>query len=1029
MKIKLKYIIFLVLTIIYIPLAISLYLTYKESFHEIKYEFEQSHSNILNGIKLNLLTEIEKIKLILNSLSQNPEIKRKNTEYCDKLFASLKKDCSLCLNILMADEKGNNIGSAVNPQEAHKLNYLDKEWFHNGFKGKFFINSPYISKLFKIKTFMITHPVFNGNRQIAVLGIPIDLVKMQELISKSYQVSKKTNIVIVNDKGIILYNLLYPHFVGGAVRTKAVNDLIFSGKKGSKEIIGYDGLKRIYIYDTIDELGWKVFVSIPPTELYSESFKRVKKQLYISVIFFSFSLVLAFFITGKFSKNTKILLNAFKELSEGKREIKSFSSMNCYEFNELFKELNNTTNSLISYENELKRLNSAYHLLSEVNQKIVRYENIENLLGEVCKDIIKIGGFDFALIGKYEKDIEREYIKIDSFYCSNKIKNEINEYDLKGGFLDSDFLLLLKKKESFIVLDKCYLLNNKDPLDLITYYNNINVGGNLYGLIIIGKKDIQSFFEREIFLFNELTGDIGFAINAFLTKKEKEKSDILLKSLFTNMGEGLILIDREKRIVMANKKYSEIVKKDYSLLIGRHCYESFYNFTKPCKDMGIECAADYVFANGNSQSKYYEIEDENGNKRIYLVRYEPLYEEDKIKYVVIIFNDLTDYKKLESQYLQAQKMESIGRLSAGIAHDFNNILTGIMGSATLAKMLEKDSKIQGYLDTIIELSDKAGNLTKSLLTFSRKQQISNPEVININEAILKMEKIISRVIGENISVKLNLTPRPLYVLIDPLQFEQIVMNLAVNAKDAISGDNGIFNISTELVNLSDSLIRKYGLMKEGYYALISFSDNGCGIPKDIIDKIFEPFFTTKEKGKGTGLGLSVVYGIVKSFDGFINVYSEAGKGTTFKIYFPIYTKNLEEIEKEDVKFEFKKLNLSILIVEDERSVIEVLKEVLETFGATVEFAEDGLSAYDILKKKDFDLVISDIIMPKMNGVELYNKVKELGKETPFLFVSGYPYDLLKENFLIDFDKVLQKPITPEKIYEKILYIIEKRTKV
>lgn len=970
---------------------------------------------------------MKKIELLLNSLSEHPEVKNKNTPYCDKLFAKLKKDCNYCLNILLVDEKGNNIGSAVNPEDAHKLNYLDREWFVNGMKGIPYINSPHISKLFNEKTVMVTYPVFNQGRQVAVLGIPVNLSKISEEIKQKFIVSEKTNIAIVNDKGVLMFNLLYPEFVGGPIKTKAVNDFIFSGLKGYKEIIGYDNLERLYIFDTIEKINWKIFVSIPPTELYSEGFKKIKNEIYLAMVVFILSFSLSVIATRRFSKNTEILLSAFRDLREGKRDIIKFPNKTCYEFGEIFKAFNETTNSILVYEKEIERLNRFYKLLSEINQKIVRFSDINLLVKDICKDIVEIGTFDLALITNYQNNGKDFYVKVTGYYYSERIKDEFLK-ELNVCNLKSKVFLEIARDKELLVKEKCLLNEDEKGLDLITSYIPIFIGRELYGVMVIATKEKVTFNDNEIALFREMAGDLGFAIDAFWTKKEREKNENLLNNLFAYMGEGLIVIDKNKKILLTNQKYSQIVNKDIKNIIGQHCYECLFGFEKSCFELNKECMAEFVFRSGEGKTSVYELFDKDGVKRTYSVRYDPILEDNEIKYVIVILNDLTDYKKLEQQYFNSQKLESIGRLSAGIAHDFNNILTGILGSATLAKIRNTNSDIESYLDTIIELSDKAGNLTRSLLTFSRKQ-VSNPQVMNVNEAILKSEKILKRVIGENIAVKLNLTPKPLKIYIDPLQFEQIVMNLAVNAKDAISTKEGLFIISTELIEITEKFVKTHNYGKKGDYALITFSDNGCGIPKDIIDKIFDPFFTTKEAGKGTGLGLSVVYGIVKSFDGFINVYSEEGKGTTFKIYFPVYYENGDKIAKKDELFKPEKFNLSVLLVEDDKNVLEVLKGILENFGISVEVAENGLKALEILKYKDFDMVITDIVMPKLSGVELYNKVKEFNKKVNFIFVSGYPYDFIKENFLIDFNNLLTKPVTPEKLYNKIYDLIKDKTKV
>ncbi|MCX7991377.1 MAG: response regulator [Proteobacteria bacterium] len=1027
MKLRIRYIFIVILFIIYIPIIISFYISYRNSLSEIKKEFETSHYHILTGIESKINSEIEKINLLLASISYHPEVRRKNTLFCDGFFAELKKDCSYCLNILLADINGNNIGSAVNPAEAHKLNYMDKEWFINGLNGKPNINPPHVSKLFKEKTFMITYPVFNGGKQVAVLGIPINLSRISEEISKNFSVSPKTNIAIVNDKGIVMYNLLFPDLVGGPVKTKAVNDLIFSGIKGGKEIVGYDGLKRYYIFDTIEKINWKVFVSIPPSELYSEGFERIKKQLYISFIVFSFSFFVAIMVSRRFSRNTELLLYAFNDLKSGRREPKSFPTRCCYEFTEIFKVFNETTDSISSYEKEIERLNRFYHLLSEVNQKIVRYDDINTLVGDICKDIINIGRFDLALIAKFCVSDSEFFFSPISFNYSEIIKDEISPKVFAEKKLSSKVFLNIVRKKEPTIIDKCFLNGDEDSIDLTTAYIPIFKGKDLFGILIVGTKERVSFTDKEAALFKEMSDDLGFAINANFVKKEKEEGEILLKNLFANMGEGLVIIDKNKTVVFTNKKYTEMLGKKENEVIGRYCYEILYNFDESCDNLNRDCPAELVFKDGKERSTVFDMIDREGNKKTYSVRFNPIFEGNEIRYVIVIFNDLTDYKKLEQQYLHSQKLESLGRLSAGIAHDFNNILTGIIGSASLAKISTEDEKIHSYLDTIITLSDRAGNLTKSLLTFSRKQT-SNPEIINVNEILLNIEKILKRVIGENISVKLQLSPVPLNIFIDPLQFEQIVMNLAVNARDAITNSNGLFKINTELIEITEDFIKAHGYGKRGSYALISFTDNGAGIPQDIIDKVFEPFFTTKEVGKGTGLGLSVVYGIVKSFDGFINVYSEVGKGTTFKVYFPIYPVKAENIRKESNITEKGSLNISVLLVEDEKQVSEVLKSILENFGLSVEVTDNGLSALKILENKSFDLIITDIIMPKMSGVELYNNVKKTHSESKFIFISGYPYDFIKENLMIDVKDLIVKPVTPEKLYNKIVEIFKDRIK-
>lgn len=251
-----------------------------------------------------------------------------------------------------------------------------------------------------------------------------------------------------------------------------------------------------------------------------------------------------------------------------------------------------------------------------------------------------------------------------------------------------------------------------------------------------------------------------------------------------------------------------------------------------------------------------------------------------------MIKDITEQKQLESQLLHAQKMEAIGTLAGGISHDFNNMLTTIIGYGSLLRTeIKKDSHIMAYVESILASAEKAANLAKNLLAFSRKQIIS-PNNINLNEIVRNIERLLSRLISEDVELKIDLTDRNLIIRADVSQIEQILMNLVINARDAMS-DGGLLTIKTDTMKMDDEYVKGHGYGMQGSYALITVSDTGSGMDREIKERIFEPFFTTKEAGKGTGLGLSIVYGIVKQHNGFIDCYSELEKGTTFNIYLPI----------------------------------------------------------------------------------------------------------------------------------------------
>ena len=261
--------------------------------------------------------------------------------------------------------------------------------------------------------------------------------------------------------------------------------------------------------------------------------------------------------------------------------------------------------------------------------------------------------------------------------------------------------------------------------------------------------------------------------------------------------------------------------------------------------------------------------------------------------VLNIFTDITESKKLEQQLLQAQKMEAIGQFAGGIAHDFNNILTAIMGYGNLVKMkIKGDESLVKYIDNILTSAEKAANLTKSLLTFTRKQVI-DPKPTDVNEVILNAEKLLSKLIGEDIEFSVKLNSNSLIVIADGNQIIQVLMNLATNARDAMPR-GGKLTIRTDIIEIDDTFIQEHGYGKKGLYALISFEDTGIGMNDKTMERMFEPFFTTKEVGKGTGLGLATVYGIIKQQNGYIGVRSALNEGTTFNIYLPIVLSTLEE---------------------------------------------------------------------------------------------------------------------------------------
>jgi PAS domain S-box-containing protein len=391
-----------------------------------------------------------------------------------------------------------------------------------------------------------------------------------------------------------------------------------------------------------------------------------------------------------------------------------------------------------------------------------------------------------------------------------------------------------------------------------------------------------------------------------------------------------------------------------------------------------------------------------------------------------IMKDITERKRLEQQLLQAQKMEAIGQLAGGIAHDFNNILTAIIGFGTLLKIeTSKDDLLRSYVTQILTSAERAANLTQALLAFSRRQIIS-PRPMNLNEIIQGVERLLSRLIGEDIELSTFLTDKELTVMADSGQIETVLMNLATNARDAMP-EGGSLIIKTELTEFNHEFIKAHGYGRPGFYALISVEDTGHGMDEKTKERIFEPFFTTKEVGKGTGLGLSMVYGIIQQHDGYINVYSEPGKGSTFKIYLPLIKSKVEEAELA-ARPVLKRGTETVIAAEDDSQVRELIKEVLEGFGYKVMEAGDGEDALKVFNENRdrVQLLILDVVMPKKNGKEVYDEIRKVRPDIKAIFTSGYNADIIHQKGILDEGlDFISKPISPEELLRKVREVLDK----
>lgn len=393
--------------------------------------------------------------------------------------------------------------------------------------------------------------------------------------------------------------------------------------------------------------------------------------------------------------------------------------------------------------------------------------------------------------------------------------------------------------------------------------------------------------------------------------------------------------------------------------------------------------------------------------------------------LTIRLHDLSEQLHMEEQFLQAQKMEVVGRLASGVAHDFNNLLTVILGhSNLLLRWSGLDTTAYRSLKEITKAAERASELTRQLLLFSRKQE-QELKIIHLNTVLTDINKMLQRIIGEDIELIYDLDPTIHAIKADPRQIEQIVLNLCVNARDAMP-QGGTIHISTHLYQSDFVPIGSYASLLPGSYIALKIQDTGTGIRPELLDRIFEPFFTTKEPEKGTGLGLSTVYGLVRQNEGQVTVESELGKGTTFSVFLPCNEETLDLIPAEPALAATTQGTETILVVEDDKMVSEYLKQVLEMSGFQVLVAQNGMEAHKICMHtlKPLHLLMTDVVMPKMNGIELAKMVSRFHPNMKILIMSGYQEQIQDTRTLHPSWAFIRKPFRVEELLKKIRDLLD-----
>jgi PAS domain S-box-containing protein len=667
-----------------------------------------------------------------------------------------------------------------------------------------------------------------------------------------------------------------------------------------------------------------------------------------------------------------------------------------------------------------------------------------------AQTFIRFKATSFYLIDESDSGFYQSCCDPERF--SSYLDREVN------ALIDSNtFSWALKRRKSLIIAS----LDESEQLVLHPLQTSSRIRGMFVGLLGQDKKDIS---DVSLILFTIAMASGADALESFelykqlknvnrelatnvvkLEESEREliqhrddleklvsvrtvaltKSEAKYRSIFENSIEGIFQATPDGSYISANPALARIYGYDSPEEL-RNSEESALD--QLCADS--ERRAEFIKVmeeEGGVVSFETQIRRKDGSPSWVSISARAIRSEEEVSLYEGTVVDISDKKSLEAELFQAEKMEAVGRLAGGIAHDFNNILTGIMGYGALLNMkMDVNDPSRNYVEQIIKAAKNAADLTKGLLTLGKRQSIE-PKSLNLNSIIKGAKKTLSRFVAGNIRLSVVQADRDIKIMADSTQIEQLLVNLVTNANDAMPS-GGKLKISTGTAYLKREYVRTYGYGEPGEYAVLSVEDTGAGMDEKTRESIFEPFFTTKATGQGAGLGLSIVYGIVKQHDGYIDCKSEPGKGTVFTIYFPLIGSKVENVETPAAASPSGRA-ATILLAEDNPEVKNLLKEVLVNAGYKVIEASDGEDAVSLFKKNRnrIQLLILDMMMPRKNGKEAYDEIKESEPNIEAIMISGYSHDVLRRNGgIAEGLTFFPKPILPDQLLHKVRDVFTKQ---
>ena len=673
----------------------------------------------------------------------------------------------------------------------------------------------------------------------------------------------------------------------------------------------------------------------------------------------------------------------------------------------------------------IEHLNRVLRAIRDVNHLITHESICDRLLQQACSLLVSTRGYLSAWVAVGDAD------GIPRFVTECGVGAEAFSalrHALQTGDWPRCCGLARETPDGIAAIRDTRTLCHACPLSM-TYANTSALVGLLrhgdreFGILAVALPVDLAEDAEEFALFRELVGDVAYALFSIENAQQRREEEAKFRSYVENAPYGIFIADAGMRFTDVNPAACELTgyPREELLTLG------IPDILPPGEDAG-RLHFQRLIAEGRSIGEISMVRKDNEHRcwRISAVTL------GKGRFLGFV-EDITDQKQraaehesLQAQLLQMQKLDSVGRLAGGVAHDFNNLLMGIMGYTELCRDIVTDNPpALEMLDAVLKEVKRSANLTRQLLAFARKQIVA-PKVINLNDAVPNMLTMLRRLIGEDIDVVWFPAADVSPIKIDPGQIDQILANLCVNARDAING-TGHITIETAHASIADDYCKQHAETLPGNYAVLAVSDDGCGMDQETLSHIFEPFYTKKNVGEGTGLGLATVYGIVKQNNGFINVYSEPGKGTTFRVYLPVSPDALETLPAPDPGTENIGGAETILLVEDEHAIREPTRHFLERLGYTVLSAESPEAALRLVAEqtKPIDLLVTDVVMPGMNGRELSDRLRAEHAALRCLYLSGYTANVIAHRGVLEENvHFLSKPCSLKELAHTIRKILD-----